>query len=334
MNKKNIIIFTSLALITLFSVLSLKLRIFSDIIPVRGFVYIITTIFAIGAFLTIKSFSKLVAGGAVFLLIALCFLFEKAIISTNGAEIGSIIIITEAFVMVFSYLCSIITKVKIAEKYKTEVGKYVADTILKEIESPSASPADGTRRNMTVMFIDIRGFTTISENLSATEVTEVLNDYFREVVPVITKYNGVVNKFIGDAVLAVFDGQTPAEHAKNAVKAGKTILKRLRTFQGAREILGKQTFQSGIGINTGDVFIGSIGTDERREYAVIGDTVNLASRTEASNRIFKTQFLITENTYQYVSEIADVIKISDVEMRGKKEKVNVYEVLRVSEIEE
>ena len=105
-------------------------------------------------------------------------------------------------------------------------------------------------------------------------------------------------------------------------------------FQGAREKEGKETFLSGIGINTGDVFIGSIGTEERLEYAVIGDTVNLASRTEAANRRYRTQFLITENTYQYVNDIADVIKISDVEMRGKKEKINVFEVLRVSEIDE
>ena len=234
----------------------------------------------------------------------------------------------------FTYLCGIITKEKISEKYKSEVGKYVSDTVLDVIDSPTAKATFGTRRNMTVMFIDIRGFTSISEKISATEVTEILNDYFKEVVPVITRYNGVVNKFIGDAILAVFEGKNPEEHAKNAVKAGKTILKRLRLFQGAREKQGKETFLSGIGINTGDVFIGSIGTEERLEYAVIGDTVNLASRTEAANRRYRTQFLITENTYQYVNDIADVIKISDVEMRGKKEKINVFEVLRVSEIDE
>jgi len=334
MSKKNIINFCSIILITLFAALLLKMHLLPNFISDRSFVHIITLLFAIGSFWTIHSFSKRMASGALILLVFLCFIFERAISSQDSAEIGSIILVTQAFVIMFTYLCGIITKEKISEKYKNEVGKYVADTVLDVIDSPTAKATFGTRRNMTVMFIDIRGFTSISEKISATEVTEILNDYFKEVVPVITRYKGVVNKFIGDAILAVFEGEKPEEHAKNAVKAGKTILKRLRLFQGAREKQGKETFLSGIGINTGDVFIGSIGTEERLEYAVIGDTVNLASRTEAANRRYRTQFLITENTYQYVNDIADVIKISDVEMRGKKEKINVFEVLRVSEIDE
>ena len=331
MNRRNIIIFCSIIILTLFAVILLETHLFKSIAAVKFFVYTITTVFAIGAFLTTKSFSKSMAAYSIFLPISLCFLFEKATSSADIAEIGSIILMTQALVIMFAFICGIITKTKVTDKYKNEVGKYLSDTVLEVIDSPSKLKTIGARRNMTIMFIDIRGFTTISEKLSATEVTGVLNEYFQEVVPVITKYHGVVNKFIGDAILAIFEGETPEEHAKNAIKAGKTILKRLHAFQIMREIEGKETFLSGIGVNTGDVYIGNVGTEERREYAVIGDTVNLASRTEASNRIYKTQFLITENTYQYVKDIADVIKISDVEMRGKRQKVNVYEVLTVSE---
>jgi len=334
MDRRILLNFCLIIFLTLFAVISLEAHLFEKILSVKDFIYIITMIFAAGAFFTIKSFSKLIAASSIFLPISLCYLFEKAINSSNSTEIGSIIFFTQAFVILFAYICGIITKIKISNKYKKEVRKYLADKVIENIDSPSSSKLTGTRRNMTVMFIDIRGFTSMSENLSETEVTEVLNEYFQEVVPVITRFNGVVNKFIGDAVLAIFEGESPEIHAKNAVKAGKTILKRLRAFQTIREIAGKPTFLSGIGINTGNVFIGNIGTEERREYAVIGDTVNLASRTESSNRIYKTQFLITENTYQYVKDFADVIKISDVEMRGKSQKINVYEVLRVSEIEE
>ena len=331
--NKNLRFISSFLILSVVSVFLFIFNVFENIIYAKCFVGIITMIFSTGVFFAVKSFSKLIATGLVFLLILLYFLFERAVMSLSVSEIGAIIILTELFVIIFSYICTIVTGDKVSFKYKKEVGKYLSNTILENIES-SVCASDGGKRNLTIMFIDIRGFTSIAEKLSSTEVTEVLNDYFKEVVPVITKYNGVVNKFIGDAILAVFDGEEPAVHAINAVKAGKTIIKRLYSYQSLREREGKPTFLSGIGINTGEVFIGSIGTEERREYTVIGDTVNLANRTEAANRIYKTQFLITENTYKYVSKIADVIKISNVEMRGKKEKVNIYEVLRISEIEE
>ena len=328
--NKNLSFISFTVILAVAAVILFVFNFFENIILAKCFVGLITMIFSTGVFYAVKSYSKLIATGLVFLLILLYFLFERAITSSSVAEIGAIIILTELFVIIFSYICSIITRDKVSAKYKTEIGKYVSDTVLNNIESP-AGLTDGAKKNLTVMFIDIRGFTSISEDLPSTEVTEILNDYFKEVVPVITRYNGVVNKYIGDAILAVFDGEEPSVHAQNAVKAAKTILKRLRFYQSVREREGKQTFLSGIGINTGEVFIGNIGTEDRREYTVIGDTVNLASRTEAANRIYKTQFLITENTYEYVKEIADVIKISDVEMRGKKEKINIYEVLRISE---
>lgn len=329
MNKNNLINFCTVIFLTILAVILLKTRLVENYISV--FVCMISIIISSVSYFVIKPFSKLLACSLIFLLFALCFLFGEAVVSEDSADFSAIILIAQAMVIIFTFICETVTKKKTIKKYKNEVGKYLSDKVLDNIETSIKDI--GTKSNVTVMFIDIRGFTAISERLSATEVTEVLNDYFKEVVPVITRYNGVVNKFIGDAVLAVFEGETPEEHAKNAVKAGKAISKRLHTFQCARESAGKETFLSGIGINTGDVFIGSIGTEERREYAVIGDTVNLASRTEAANRVYKTQFLITENTYQYVKDIADVIKISDVEMRGKREKINVYEVLMVSETE-
>lgn len=331
--NKNPGFISSVFILAVIAVLLFIFNIFENTVYAKCFVGLITAIFSTGVFYTVKSFSKLMATGLVFLLILLYFLFERAITSSSVSEIGAIIILTELFVIIFSYICTLVTGDKISFKYKKEVGKYLSDKILENIES-SVCASDGGKRNLTVMFIDIRGFTSIAEKLSSTEVTDILNDYFKVVVPVITRYNGVVNKFIGDAILAVFDGEEPSFHAINAVKAGKAIIKRLRFYQSLREREGKPTFLSGIGINTGEVFIGSIGTEDRREYTVIGDTVNLANRTEAANRVYKTQFLITENTYKYVKEIADVIKISNVEMRGKKEKVNIYEVLRISEIDE
>ena len=189
----------------------------------------------------------------------------------------------------------------------------------------------GKRADITVLFSDIRGFTSISERLSAEEVTEILNEYFSAVEPIIRKYNGVLNKFIGDAVLAIFGEPVHDKNqAKNAVLCAKEMHETIDKLQNKWDLEGKPHIEIGIAINTGEAFVGNIGSPERIEYTVIGDTVNTASRIESYNKVYKTRFLISESTYEKVSRICDVIKIREVSIRGKSKKINIYEVLRVS----
>lgn len=293
-----------------------------------------TLLFGAASYYFLKDFSRTIAIGSVILLLTIYNCFDYAFDIHNPTFFRMAILISQTAIFIFAYFCGKITRIKTTERIKQEVSKYVSPTILDNLDADISMKTAGRRENVTVMFLDIRGFTSISEQHTAEEVTEILNDYFKEIIPVIKKHHGVINKFIGDAILAVFSGETPEIHAKNAVRAGKAILKRLKNFQHIQETQGREKIQAGIGVNTGIVFLGDIGNDERCEYTVIGDTVNVANRAERANRIYKTEFLITENTYPYVKDIADVIKISDVQMKGKREKVNVYEVLRVSEPEE
>jgi len=188
----------------------------------------------------------------------------------------------------------------------------------------------GKRANVTVLFADIRGFTSMSENMSAEDVSVILNEYFTEIEPIISKYNGVINKFIGDAVMAIF-GETIQDknHAENAVKCADEMLKKVHDLQKKWMAEGKPKLEIGVGINTGDAFVGNIGSEKRLEYTVIGDMVNLASRIESYNKIYKTNFLISSTTYEKVRDLADVIKISEVSIRGKAKKLDIYEVLRL-----
>ena len=293
-----------------------------------------TLLFGAASYYFLKDFSRTIAIGSVILLLTIYNCFDYAFDIHNPTFFRMAILISQTAIFIFAYFCGKITRIKTTERIKQEVSKYVSPTILDNLDADISMKTAGRRENVTVMFLDIRGFTSISEQHTAEEGTEILNDYFKEIIPVIKKHHGVINKFIGDAILAVFSGETPEIHAKNAVRAGKAILKRLKNFQHIQETQGREKIQAGIGVNTGIVFLGDIGNDERCEYTVIGDTVNVANRAERANRIYKTEFLITENTYPYVKDIADVIKISDVQMKGKREKVNVYEVLRVSEPEE
>lgn len=288
-----------------------------------------TIIFAVATYCYLKDFSRWIAINSAILLFFIYAIFAGALALESATFTRGAIVLTQTAILIFAFICGKITREKTAQKIKHEVSKYVSEKVLDKIDSDDFSSTVGTKELLTVMFIDMRGFTEISEKYPVEKVIEILNTYYREIVPVIKKYNGVVNKYIGDAILAVFSDENPEVHARNAVKAGKAILKKLKYLQEMQEAYGEEKITAGIGISTGEVFVGHIGTTDRCEYTVVGDTVNLANRTESANRIYKTQILITEKTYPYVKDIADVIKISDVEMKGKKEKVNIYEVLRI-----
>lgn len=217
------------------------------------------------------------------------------------------------------------------QKIEQAMGKYISQDVMKNVvDNIDEVKVGGKRADVSILFIDIRGFTTISERLSAIEVSDILNEYFSELMPIITKYKGTMNKFIGDAMLVIFGEPIKIEnHALNAVLCANEMLIKVKNLQQKWIEEGKPKIEAGIGIATGEVFIGNIGTEDRLEYTVIGDTVNTASRIENFNKVYKTKFLISENTYDKVQKYVDVLKIREVEIRGKTKKVNIYEVLRI-----
>jgi adenylate cyclase len=146
--------------------------------------------------------------------------------------------------------------------------------------------------------------------------------------PIVSKYNGIINKFIGDAVMAVFGEPIQDDkHPLNAVKCGLEMLKKVEELDEKWKKEGKPEIRIGVGINTGEVFIGNIGSEKRMEYTVIGDTVNIASRLEGYNKTYKTKILISSKTYESLSENINVNKIADVEIRGKAHRMDIYEVI-------
>ncbi len=237
--------------------------------------------------------------------------------------------ITKIFSKSYFYLF----KENIDKKIENVLGKYISKDIKNKILKNSAvAELGGKRADITVMFADIRGFTSLSETRKAEEVSKLLNEYFSELEPIINKYGGVINKFIGDAVLVIFgEPSQDKHHAKNAVKCAYELRKKVKDIKERWIAEGKPKIDIGVGINSGEAFIGNVGTSDRFEYTAIGDTVNIASRIEDYNKIYKTHILISENTYNRISEIVDVIKIREVSIKGKSKKINIYEVLRITE---
>ena len=233
--------------------------------------------------------------------------------------------------MIIAYIHKFVLENRSKEKVKSAMGKYMSEDVMKRVVMNIDNLGLGGKKAVvTVLFSDIRGFTSMSETMPAEQVSQILNEYFTEMEPIITKYNGIINKFIGDAVMAIFgEPIQDKNHALNAVKCGYEMLMKVKELQKKWAEEGKPKIDIGIGINTGEVFVGNIGSVNRMEYTVIGDTVNLASRLESYNKVYKTKMLISSSTYEQTKSILDVIRISDVEIRGKSHKMDIYEVLKV-----
>lgn len=267
-------------------------------------------------------------------LLLLLYFVSACILFSNGIAINLITpVVVSIVTMIFGYLHRFLLEGQNKEKIKKAMGKYISDDIMERVvKNIDELKLGGKRAVVTVLFADIRGFTSMSEKMSAEEVSNILNEYFTEIEPIITKHNGIINKFIGDAVMAIFgEPISDKKHALNAVKCANDMLKKVRKLQHKWLEEGKPKIEIGIGVNTGEVFVGNIGSERRMEYTVIGDTVNLASRIESYNKIYKTNFLIGPTTYEDVKNYVNVIKISDVQIRGKAQKLDIYEVLNAVE---
>lgn len=196
----------------------------------------------------------------------------------------------------------------------------------------------GENKIATIFFSDIRSFTAISESLSPSEVVEFLNDYMTRMVQCITKTGGTVDKYIGDAIMAIWgvplSTGTPKEDALNAVKAALMMRAALIEFNKTRGGPKKPIIRIGCGINTGSLIAGQIGSVERMEYTCIGDSVNVASRTESLNKPLGTDILITEDTYLLVKDEVTVEQMPSVSVKGKSKPVDMYAVINMPNVED
>jgi len=196
----------------------------------------------------------------------------------------------------------------------------------------------GESKDVTIFFSDIRSFTALSEKLQPADVVAFLNDYMTRMVECVNSTNGVVDKFIGDAIMAVWGAPvssgSPKQDALNAVRTALLMRHALSEFNAIRISHGQTPIRIGCGINSGPVIAGQIGSTQRMEYTCIGDTVNLASRTESLNKPFATDILITENTYTLIQDAITVEPMLPVTVKGKEKPVNMYAVINMPQADD
>jgi class 3 adenylate cyclase len=210
------------------------------------------------------------------------------------------------------------------EAIRETFGKYVSPEVRDEILAGRVSGA-GVQREVTILFADLRDFTPWVEASPPAEVVTDLNAYFTEMDIAIRAHRGLVLQFIGDEIEAVFGAPiADARHADGAVAAAREMGQRLDAWNGARRAAGKAGLRHGIGIHTGTVIAGNIGSSERMSYALVGDAVNLASRIQALNKDFGTQVLVSGVTHAKLSSPAGLEALPAVHVKGRSAEVAVF----------
>ncbi len=212
------------------------------------------------------------------------------------------------------------------EMIKGAFSKYVTKNVMDRIlQHKDGLKLGGEKKVVTVFFSDIRGFTPMSEVLTAEEVVHLLNEYFTAMTTIIFKYEGTIDKFMGDAIMAVYGAPIDMkDHAERAVFAAIEMSTKMKELQAKWRNEGKREVNIGIGINTGEVVVGNIGSNERMEYTSIGDNVNLTQRLESVAE--KGQILISAATYELVKHKVNATALEPIKVKGKVEKVLAYAV--------
>ena len=234
--------------------------------------------------------------------------------------------------IVFAFVGDLAWKYVVEGREKRQVKKLFSRYVSKDVydrlvADPSLAALGGARRTMTVLFSDVRGFTAMSEKGSPEEVVGQLNEYFSRMVAVVFEHRGTVDKFVGDMVMALYGAPLDDEdHAEHAVQTALAMTKALNELNAEWQRQGRPTLDIGIGINTGDMVAGNIGSDTIMSYTVIGDAVNLGARLESLNKDYATRIIISDATRIRLKGRYDVHPLGDVIVKGKSKPVAIFEV--------
>jgi adenylate cyclase len=215
----------------------------------------------------------------------------------------------------------------IRQTFSKFVTKSVVDELLRH---PEKIKLGGEKKILTVLFSDVRGFTSLSEKLTPEQLVEHLNEYLQAMTEIVFKYEGTLDKYVGDELMAFWGAPVPQEeHALLACRAALEMMAVLRRMNQDWESIGKSPLDIGIGLNSGDMVVGNMGSNSRMDYTLMGDNVNLGARLEGTNKVYGTNIIISEFTYEMVKEKVIVRELDLIRVKGKQLPVTIYELVDV-----
>jgi adenylate cyclase len=269
------------------------------------------------------------AGGAAALLAGylaggqMLFNHARVVISLVYPILNLVICYTT--VTVYHYMVEEREKKKVAGAFAYYLSPAVINEMLK---SPEKLRLGGDKKDLTVLFSDIRGFTSFSEHMAPEALVAFLNDYLTRMTDVVFNYDGLLDKYIGDAIMAVFGAPLPQpDHAARACGCALDMIDVLAADQEKWRSLGPASVNIGIGVNTGPMVVGNLGSARRFDYTVVGDAVNLGSRLEGTNKIYGTHIIISESTYALVKDQFLCRELDLVRVKGKTQPISLYELV-------
>ena len=270
-------------------------------------------------------YTLLAMGGTLLYTGIICWLFRRE--SLWVPLVGPLVAGTTAFVG--STLTRYATEGREKRKYRKTLMKYLSPQLVETIMADfNWASLRAEKRTLTVLFSDVRGFTTFSEKNTPETVIATLNEHLNMMVSVIFKYQGTLDKFVGDCVMAFWGAPIHQENqAELAACAALEMIEGLEKLNQKWQNEGRPTLKIGVGINTGEMLFGNIGSEQRMDFTVIGDSVNLGARLESATKELHASIVVSDSTYQLIRSHAQVRPIGEISVKGKEEKITVYELL-------
>jgi len=288
-----------------------------DFLTPEAWGYQLLALLLVGALTAVAAASLAAAQTAYVVLgeIALIALFTHLMFRANVLVSTSELLLTCLISAMASMVYRIVTAETFGKVFQNAISIFVGKRFAATLSEEQNISLSGTRQLVTILFSDIRGFTAFCEEKDPALVVDLLNEYMGAMVKIIVRYNGNVNKFIGDGILAIFsdeDGTTSGDHPLRAVRCGVEMV----------QFVGK--FKTGVGIHSGLAVVGNVGSQDKMEYTVLGDTVNLASRLESLNKEMKTQLILSEATKELLEGGVATTYLGEVPVRGKTAPLVIY----------
>ncbi len=227
----------------------------------------------------------------------------------------------------------VLTEQKEKKYIRQTFSKFVSHTVVDELLAhPEKLKLGGDKKILTVLFSDIRGFTTISEALTPEALVDHLNIYLQAMTDIVIKFDGTLDKYVGDEIMAFWGAPIPQDdHALLACKTAIEMMEVLHRMNDAWRAEGKPPLEIGIGLNSGEMVVGNMGSTSRMDYTLMGDNVNLGARLEGTNKQYKTNIIISEYTYEHVKEHVICRELDLVRVKGKELPVKIYELLDIKQ---
>ncbi|HMW34171.1 MAG TPA: CHASE2 domain-containing protein [bacterium] len=242
-------------------------------------------------------------------------------------------LVTPVLAIMFTYVGNVIFQYLGERKEKAQIrnafGRYLPEKVVAQlVENPGLLKLGGEERVLSILFSDVAGFTTISEKLTPVELVHLLNEYLTAMTNIISKYDGIIDKYEGDAIMAEFGAPLQDdEHAAKACYAALEMQEKLVEMRVKWKREGRPELKARAGINSGNVVLGNMGSESVFDYTVMGDNVNLASRLEGANKEYGTYIMISEMTLQFVKEQVITRELDILRVKGKAKGVRVFEVI-------